>query len=55
MEAAIELARREGADHTDLGTGEDDIAARALYKSLGFVNREGGTDGPLSCYYERAL
>ena len=55
MEAAIELARREGADHMDLGTSEDDIAARALYESLGFRNREGGPDGPISYFYEREL
>ena len=36
MEAAMELARREGATHMDLGTGEDDVAARALYERLGF-------------------
>jgi ribosomal protein S18 acetylase RimI-like enzyme len=55
MTAAIELARQEGADHMDLGTSEDDVAARALYESLGFTNREGGDDGPLSFFYERRL
>ena len=55
MEAAIELARREGADHMDLGTGEDDIGARALYESLGFSNREGKPDGPVNYFYERDL
>jgi len=55
MEAAIELARREGADHMDLGTSEDDVAARALYESLGFNNREGRADGPIAYYYEREL
>ena len=55
MEAAIELARREGADHMDLGTSEDDVAARALYESLGFSNREGRADGPIAYYYEREL
>ncbi len=55
MDAALELARREGADHMDLGTSEDDVAARALYESLGFVNRERGPEGPLSYYYERDL
>jgi ribosomal protein S18 acetylase RimI-like enzyme len=34
MKAAIGQARRLGADHMDLGTGEDDVAARALYESL---------------------
>ena len=28
-----------GATHMDLGTGENDVAARALYESLGFDNR----------------
>ena len=55
MEAAIELARREGADHMDLGTGEDDVAARSLYESLGFSNREGKPDGPINYFYEREL
>ena len=55
MEAAIELARAEGADHMDLGTGEDDVAARALYESLGFSNREGKPDGPVNYFYEREL
>ena len=39
----------------DLGTSEDDVAARALYESLGFNNREGKPDGPVSHYYEREL
>jgi ribosomal protein S18 acetylase RimI-like enzyme len=55
MEAAIELARREGAEYMDLGTSEDDIAARALYESLGFSNREGKPQGPVSYFYEREL
>lgn len=54
MEAAIEVARREGADWMDLGTSEDDVAARALYESLGFINRE-GPDGPITYFYEREL
>lgn len=55
MEAAIELARGHGADHMDLGTGEQDVAARALYESLGFSNREGRPDGPINYFYEREL
>ncbi|MGZ4173180.1 MAG: GNAT family N-acetyltransferase [Solirubrobacteraceae bacterium] len=55
MEAAIALARGQGADHMDLGTSEDDVAARALYESLGFRNREGRADGPISYFYEREL
>jgi GNAT superfamily N-acetyltransferase len=46
LEAAMELARGRGAAHIDLGTSEDDVAARALYESAGFTNREGGPQGP---------
>jgi ribosomal protein S18 acetylase RimI-like enzyme len=55
MEAAMAVARAEGAAHMDLGTSEDDVAARGLYESLGFSNREGKRDGPLSYFYEREL
>jgi len=55
LHAAIELARERGADHMDLGTGEQDVAARALYESLGFSNREGRPDGPINFFYEREL
>jgi ribosomal protein S18 acetylase RimI-like enzyme len=54
MEAAIAIAREEGADWMDLGTSEDDVAARALYESLGFVNRE-APEGPITYFYEREL
>jgi GNAT superfamily N-acetyltransferase len=52
MEAAMATARAAGADHMDLGTGEHDTGARALYERLGFVSRDG--DG-LCLYYERDL
>jgi ribosomal protein S18 acetylase RimI-like enzyme len=55
MEAAIEFARERGADHMELNTSEDDVAARALYERLGFTNREGRPDGPVMYYYEREL
>jgi ribosomal protein S18 acetylase RimI-like enzyme len=55
MEAAIELAREQGADGMDLGTGEHDTAARALYESLGFTNNEGKPGGPVNYFYEREL
>ena len=55
MTAAIELARREGAEYMDLGTSEDDVAARGLYESLGFSNREGRPEGPINYFYEREL
>ncbi|MGH2923442.1 MAG: GNAT family N-acetyltransferase [Solirubrobacterales bacterium] len=55
LEAAMDEARAHGADHIDLGTSEDDTAARGLYESLGFTNREGKPDGPSMLYYERDL
>jgi ribosomal protein S18 acetylase RimI-like enzyme len=55
LEAAMERARERGAAHIDLGTSENDVAARALYESAGFTNREGGPDGPRMLYYERDL
>jgi ribosomal protein S18 acetylase RimI-like enzyme len=55
MLAAIELARERGADYMDLNTGEQDVAARALYESLGFSRTEGKPDGPVNYYYEREL
>jgi len=54
MESAIELAGQEGADWIDLGTSEDDVAARALYESLGFINREAPV-GPITYFYGRGL
>ena len=44
LEAAIERARERGASYMDLGTSEDDVAARALYERLGFekVGESGG-------------
>jgi len=55
MEAAMDFARSRGATHMELGTSETDVAARALYESLGFSNREGKPDGPLNYFYEREL
>jgi ribosomal protein S18 acetylase RimI-like enzyme len=55
MEAAMDVAREQGADYMDLGTSEDDVAARGLYESLGFSNREGKPDGPINYFYEREL
>jgi ribosomal protein S18 acetylase RimI-like enzyme len=55
LEAAMDAARAAGADHIDLGTSVDDVAARGLYERLGFTNREGGPDGPSMLYYERPL
>jgi ribosomal protein S18 acetylase RimI-like enzyme len=55
LEAAMETARGEGADYMELGTSETDTAARHLYESFGFTNREGGPDGPVMFFYEREL
>jgi GNAT superfamily N-acetyltransferase len=55
LEGAMQAAREAGAIRMDLGTGETDTAARALYEGCGFTNREGGPDGPIMLYYERNL
>jgi GNAT superfamily N-acetyltransferase len=57
MLQSMAVARAEGADTMELGTGEADVAARALYESLGFTNREHGPGGvqTLSLFYEREL
>jgi GNAT superfamily N-acetyltransferase len=55
MEASIELARSVGAETMELGTGEDDVAARSLYEKLGFDNPGGKPGGPVNYFYERGL
>jgi ribosomal protein S18 acetylase RimI-like enzyme len=55
LQRTIELARERGADGIDLNTGETDTAARGLYESMGFTNREGGPDGPSMLFYEREI
>jgi ribosomal protein S18 acetylase RimI-like enzyme len=55
MDATIEVARLAGAAWIDLGTAETDVAARHLYESLGFSNREGKPDGPINYFYELEL
>ena len=55
LEATIEAARAAGATGLDLNTGETDTAARALYESAGFTNREGSPDGPSMLFYEREI
>ena len=37
VEEAMRIARDAGAVRIDLGTGEDDLPARALYEALGFT------------------
>ena len=55
LDAAMDVARDEGATQMELGTSETDTAARALYESAGFTNREGSPDGPVMLFYEREL
>jgi GNAT superfamily N-acetyltransferase len=55
LEATMDVARTAGASGIDLNTGATDTAARALYESCGFSNREGSPDGPSMLFYERDL
>ncbi len=55
LEASIDAARKAGANHFELTTGETDTEARSLYESSGFTNHEGGPDGPRMLYYELDL
>lgn len=57
MEETMKIARAEGADTMELGTGETDVSARRLYESLGFTNTEHGPGGveTVSFFYEREL
>ncbi len=55
LEATMTAAREAGATGIDLNTGATDTAARALYESAGFSNREGSPDGPSMLFYERDL
>lgn len=55
LETAMGYARERGAAHIELNTSENDVAARGLYESIGFTNREGGPGGPSMLYYERDL
>jgi GNAT superfamily N-acetyltransferase len=55
MNEAIGVARGAGSDYIYLATGETDVAARALYESLGFSHRDDPPDGPVNFHYERDL
>jgi GNAT superfamily N-acetyltransferase len=55
LTAALDAARKRGADRIELGTSETDEAARNLYESLGFVNRERPPHGPVMFVYEREV
>ena len=55
MNGALSHARDRGAGYAYLGTGEDDVGARALYERLGFSHRGGHARGPVNYFYEREL
>ena len=53
---ALDLARERGADRIELGTSEDDVAARKLYTRMGFTRHEGTRpEDPIMYVYEREL
>jgi GNAT superfamily N-acetyltransferase len=55
LKAALSHARDRGAGYAYLGTGEDDVGARALYERLGFSDRGGHEGGPVNHFFERDL
>ena len=56
LERVLETARERGAGRIDLGTAENDLAARHLYESFGFTNLEQPDDeGTTMLFYERDL
>ena len=55
LDATLKTARDAGASFIHLGTSEDDTAARGLYESAGFTNRERRPEGPVMLFYERGL
>lgn len=52
MASFFDLAQERGASGLELTTGEDDVAARRLYESLGFVNQIEGAENSRSLFYE---
>lgn len=53
---ALDLARERGCDRIELGTSEDDVAARKLYTKMGFTRLEGtAPEAPIMFVYERDL
>jgi GNAT superfamily N-acetyltransferase len=52
LNTAMDAARKAGANHFELTTGETDVEARNLYETSGFTNHEGSLDGPRMLYYE---
>lgn len=55
LAATMTAARDAGALRMEVGTSETDTAARRLYESSGFSDREGGPGGPRMLFYERDL
>jgi ribosomal protein S18 acetylase RimI-like enzyme len=54
MRAVLSTCREHDAAWIELNTGEADVAARSLYKKIGFTNEE-GPEGAAMLYYEREL
>jgi ribosomal protein S18 acetylase RimI-like enzyme len=54
MREVIDLCRARDAAWIELNTGEVDVAARSLYRKLGFTNEE-GPQGTAMLYYELQL
>jgi ribosomal protein S18 acetylase RimI-like enzyme len=55
LREVLDHCRERGATFIYLGTSTDDEAARALYESEGFTDREGDPDGSQMLFYEREL
>ena len=55
IQAALTHARDRGAGFAYVGTGEDDVGARALYERFGFSHRGGHATGPVNYFYEREV
>jgi ribosomal protein S18 acetylase RimI-like enzyme len=53
--AALDEARRRGADTMDIGVDGGDTAARRLYESMGFTNRVAGDPDEVMYFYERDI
>lgn len=51
MESVLVTCRAHDAAWIELNTGETDVAARSLYRKLGFTNEE-GPEGASMLYYE---
>jgi ribosomal protein S18 acetylase RimI-like enzyme len=54
MEVVLATCRDRDAAWIELNTGETDVAARGLYRKLGFTNEE-GPQGATMLYYEREI